>query len=150
MAATPGKSSIPAPCLDERIRLKDGRTLCYAEFGDPEGYPVIYFHGFPGSRLDPWPHHPIFSRQAIRIICPDRPGSGNSTPRPERQLIDYPPDILELANHLELGKFGLLGVSGGGPYAIVCAREIPPEKLGVVGLLAPATPWRIDGQGPEG
>ena len=31
------------------LRLPDGRTLEYAEYGDPGGIPLLYFHGFLGS-----------------------------------------------------------------------------------------------------
>ena len=37
---------------DEVIRLSDGRGLGTAHFGDREGTPVLFFHGFPGSRLE--------------------------------------------------------------------------------------------------
>ena len=33
-------------------RLPDGRRLAYAEWGEPQGTPVFYCHGFPGSRLE--------------------------------------------------------------------------------------------------
>lgn len=145
--------SPPAHLLDQRLTLIDSRTLCYAEFGNASGFPVFYFHGFPGCRLEPWQHHRLLKRLRIRLISPDRPGTGNSTPQPKRRLLDYPSDILELANHLGLGKFGILGVSGGGPYAVTCAKEILANRISVVGLLAPAAPWLIEGQAsqePEG
>lgn len=138
------------PRLDERITLIDRRTLCYAEFGDPDGYPVIAIHGFPGCRLDPWPHHRLLARNHIRLISPDRPGSGHSTFQPSRRVLDFPSDMLELADHLGLGRFGVLGISGGGPYAVACARYIPSDRISVLGLLAPATPWEMDGEGPSG
>ena len=37
---------------DRTIQLSDGRRLGYAEFGDPGGAPVIYFHGWPGPRVE--------------------------------------------------------------------------------------------------
>jgi pimeloyl-ACP methyl ester carboxylesterase len=36
---------------DNILRLSDGRRLGYAEYGDPEGEPIMLFHGTPGSRL---------------------------------------------------------------------------------------------------
>lgn len=141
-------AGVPSPRLDERITLKDGRILCYAEFGDPNGEPVIAFHGFPGCRLEPWPHHRTFVGHSVRLISPDRPGSGNSTFQPDRVVIDYPKDVVELADHLGTEQFGILGISGGAPYAVSCANYLPTERISVVGLLAPAPPWEIDGQGP--
>ena len=36
------------------VRLGDGRTLAYAEWGDPNGSPVIECHGNPGCRVLVW------------------------------------------------------------------------------------------------
>ncbi len=57
----------------------------------------------------------------IRLICPDRPGYGLSTFQPRRRLIDWPRDVFELADHLGIDRFAVMGVSGGGPHAAVCA-----------------------------
>ena len=38
--------------LSQYLRLPDGRTLAYADYGTPEGKPVFYFHGLGGSRLE--------------------------------------------------------------------------------------------------
>jgi pimeloyl-ACP methyl ester carboxylesterase len=71
----------------------------------------------------------------IRLIAPDRPGMGYSNFQPKRCLLDWPDDICVLADALELGNFGILGYSGGGPYALACAYKIP-ERLSAVGVLA--------------
>jgi len=112
---------------DQQIKLKDGRSLGYAEYGAPEGKPTFYFHGFPSSRLD-WP---IFDTDAVaarlnaRIIAVDRPGTGLSDFKRGRKLLDWPNDVIELADALEIDCFAVLGTSGGGPYAAVCALKIP-------------------------
>jgi pimeloyl-ACP methyl ester carboxylesterase len=31
------------------MKLSDGRTLGYAEYGRPDGTPILYFHGTPSS-----------------------------------------------------------------------------------------------------
>jgi pimeloyl-ACP methyl ester carboxylesterase len=108
------------------ITLVDGRRLTYAEHGDPGGTPVFYFHGFPGCRLD-WPLIDPDDRAAgmgIRVIAADRPGMGGSSPRRNRRLTDWPADVTELADALAIGRFAVLGVSGGGPYAAACAHSI--------------------------
>ena len=114
---------------DASLTLSSGLRLCYAEFGDPEGVPTFYFHGWPCSRLHAWTMHEAALKQGIRLICPDRPGLGLSDDHPERQLLDWPPVVEELANHLGWEKFHIIGVSGGGPYALVCAaRGCPPLR----------------------
>lgn len=105
--------------------LSDGRQLGYATYGDPNGQPVIAFHGTPGSRLmlaicD----QPARSRQ-VRLIAPDRPGFGLSDPMPARSYGDFAADVAALADHLGLARFAIAGISGGGPYVAACGALIP-------------------------
>ncbi|MDX1436655.1 MAG: alpha/beta hydrolase, partial [Anaerolineales bacterium] len=110
------------------LALSDGRTLAYCEWGDPEGHPVFYAHGGPGSRLE----GEFFDQKArdygFRLIATDRPGMGRSTFLPGRTLLGYPKDLLELAGSLEIDTFGVLGWSGGGAHTTVCGYAIP-ERL---------------------
>jgi len=124
------------------ITTRDGRSLAYAEYGDPHGTPTLYFHGFPGSRLEARIGHQSAVRDKVRLIATDRPGFGQSDFEPNRTLLDWPQDVTDLADALGLGRFVVLGVSGGGPYAAACAARIP-ERLSAVGIvsgLAPLTP----------
>ena len=100
--------------------LPDGRKLGFAEGGDPKGAPVFYFHGFPGSRLEV----ALLPAKGLRLIGVDRPGYGMSTPRPWRKLADWPADIEALADFLRLEQFGVIGVSGGAPYASSVAHGL--------------------------
>jgi len=113
-----------------------GRSLLGVfECGDPRGKPVFYFHGFPGSRLEVKPADTAARRRGIRMIGIDRPGYGLSSPRPGRRLMDWPDDVLRLADFFGLQRFTILGVSGGGPYAAACAYKIP-GRLHAVGIAA--------------
>ncbi len=115
------------------IRLPDGRTLAYAEYGLPGGKPLFYFHGIPGSRLDPLMlDGNALEKAGIRVIACDRPGMGGSTFQPGRSLSHWPADVLALADCLGLGKFGVFGVSGGAGYVAACARLIPGRLSGAV------------------
>jgi pimeloyl-ACP methyl ester carboxylesterase len=115
------------------ITLSGGRLLGYAEYGDPHGFPVLAFHGWPGSRLQGARYDAAARRSGVRLIAPDRPGVGLSDSQPGRTLRDWPRDVAALADQLELERFAVLGVSGGGPYALACARWIP-ERLHAVGV----------------
>jgi pimeloyl-ACP methyl ester carboxylesterase len=130
------------------IHLPDGRKLAYAEYGDPPGIPVFFFHGFPGSRYDGEYSGQAAAEMGIRLIAPDRPGMGRSDFQPNRHLLDWPADVCRLADSLKLDKFGVLGYSGGGPHALACAYRIP-ERLTTVGVMAgvgPVTePGALDG-----
>jgi len=116
---------MPTHELLETVELSDGRSLSFASFGDPAGRPVFYFHGFPGSRFEPQSNHEAYLKAGIRLLALDRPGIGYSTRKNKRQLLDWPDDVVEVAKILNLEKFSVLGVSGGGPYALACARSIP-------------------------
>src|SRR5512140_2188131 len=102
---------------EQNITLPDGRKLAYAEYGDPDGKPVIYCHGNPGSRLDPkMLDLQLLRKFHVRIIAPDRPGMGGSDFLPGRKISDWPADVTALADGLHLDRFAILGISGGGPY----------------------------------
>lgn len=114
---------------DKHIILPDGRRLAYAEFGKPEGHPVLYFHGSPSSRLEPLlVGDDVWSKLGLRVIAPDRPGVGRSDFQPKRGISDWPKDVVSLADALGLERFSVLGNSGGGIYAVACAVQIP-ERL---------------------
>jgi pimeloyl-ACP methyl ester carboxylesterase len=130
----------------QTIKLRDGRTLGYAEYGAPQGKPIFYFHGFPSSRID-WP---IFDSDAIatrlnaRIIAADRPGTGLSDFKSDRQILDWPDDVIELADALHVDRFAALGISGGGPYAAACAFKIP-QRLTATAIVCGMGPSEAPG-----
>lgn len=111
--------------------LADGRRLAYAEWGDPGGAPVLYCHGFPGSRLEARLGDHAARRLGVRLIAADRPGFGASDPKADRRLCDWPADLAALADSLSLARFCLLGVSGGGPYALASAGPLRDRLSGV-------------------
>lgn len=75
--------------IESQIILPNDRRLAYAEFGKPEGHPVLYFHGAPSSRLEPLLiGDDVLSRYGLRIIVPDRPGMGRSDFQPNRGFSD--------------------------------------------------------------
>jgi pimeloyl-ACP methyl ester carboxylesterase len=124
---------------DRRIRLRDGRWLGFAEYGDPLGIPLFAFHGTPGSRLMVEAAHGPARARGVRVIAPDRPGFGLSNRHVGRQIGDWPQDVAELADALEIPRFGVVGVSGGGPYALACAWRMP-ERLSVVASISGVAP----------
>lgn len=75
------------PTRDESIRLPDGRALAYAEWGDPDGRPVFFLHGMPGSRLL-MPDPNAAAEEHVRVITADRPGMGRSNPQPGHRIAD--------------------------------------------------------------
>jgi pimeloyl-ACP methyl ester carboxylesterase len=126
---------------DKTLQLHDGRTLGYAEYGSSKGKPLFYFHGHPGSRFEARFLAGQAAQVGIRLIGIDRPGMGRSTFKAGRHLLDWPDDVVELADSLHLDRFAIAGFSGGGPYALACAYTIP-RRLTASGIVA--------GVGPSG
>jgi pimeloyl-ACP methyl ester carboxylesterase len=106
-------------------------VLAWAEFGDPEGTPLLYHHGWPGSRLEARFAHETALTLRLRIIAPDRPGYGASTQAPSRTLTDWAADAEQLTDHLRVDRFTVLGISGGAPYALACAAALPVRVIRV-------------------
>ncbi|EPE05600.1 alpha beta hydrolase [Ophiostoma piceae UAMH 11346] len=139
--ATAAATTSAEPRDGQTCTLPDGRTIGFAEYGAPGGHPVLYFHGFPASRLEGSITDKQARRHNVRVLALDRPGYGLSTRVPERTTMDYPDDVLAFAASQNLPRFGILGTSGGGPYALACASKIPASRLTHVGILAGAGPW---------
>jgi pimeloyl-ACP methyl ester carboxylesterase len=127
------------PRVDDRAALPGGRWLAYTEFGDPEGRPVMFFHGTPGYRRNVWATDAELRSVGVRLIAPDRPGVGKSTPQPGRRLLDWPDDVRHLADGLGLERFAVVGFSNGGPHTAACAYTLGPRVSGAA-LVAPMPP----------
>ncbi len=143
---TPTLDSPPADC--KQIRLQDNRLLAYAEYGDPQGKPVVLFHGTPGSRLFHHPDESVALSLGARIIVPDRPGFGLSDFKARRTLMEWPDDVLQLADALNMDRFAVAGMSGGGPYVIACALRIPHRltRAALISSMAPlSAPAAMEG-----
>ena len=124
---------------NHQFHLPDGRRLGYDEHGSPDGKPIFYFHGSPSSRVE----FSLFGDDAllrslnVRLIAVDRPGMGLSDFQPDRRLLDFPNDLLALADHLNIERFAVLAYSLGGIHGLACARAIP-ERLTKVGIVSGA------------
>jgi pimeloyl-ACP methyl ester carboxylesterase len=127
---------------NQTMTLPDGRLLGFAEYGDPRGRPVFFFHGQPGNRLFRHPDEALTASLGVRLVCADRPGYGLSTFQPGRRLVDWPDDVARLADTLGFGEFSVLGFSAGGPYALACAESIP-ERLRGVGVIGGTAPMHL-------
>ena len=111
--------------LSRVIPLPSGIPLAIEEYGAPQGEPVLFFHGWPSAAAQGVLLHTAAADLGIRIIAVSRPGVGASGPQRGRRLVDWPPLVRELAAALGLPRFRVLAISGGGPYALVCAWGLP-------------------------
>jgi len=128
------------------IKLRDGRSLGYAEYGDIGGRPVFHFHGWPGSRLEAELVAEGAARAGVRLIGTDRPGMGLSDFQPGRRILDWPDDVVALADALGIERFAVEGISGGGPYAAACGYKIP-DRLTACSIIAGMGPFELGTEG---
>lgn len=128
----------------EKLQLPDGRWLALARFGAAAGAPVYFFHGFPGSRLQAQLIDDRARDAGLAIVAFDRPGFGASSPAPARTISGIAEDVARLADHLGHVRFGVLGVSCGGPYALATAAALPTRVVHV-GLMGGMGPMDVAG-----
>src|SRR5262245_51960085 len=134
---------VEKPRAEGRFYLPTGRRLGFAEFGDPSGAPVLWFHGTPGGRRQ----FPLLGRRAaeelgLRVVVVGRPGTGLSDPHPYAAVADWAADVAHVADALGAERLGVVGLSGGGPYALACGA-VPPlagrvAAVAVLGGVVPA------------
>jgi pimeloyl-ACP methyl ester carboxylesterase len=129
---------------NETVRLADGRRLGYAHYGAPDGEPFFYFHGHPGSRLEGRFAHEAAAAAGLRVIALDRPGYGLSDFQHGRAITDWPGDVAEAADLLELPRFSVAGASGGGPYALACAARLPGRVIRAA-VISGVGPYQVPG-----
>lgn len=137
-----------------RVLAADGRTLMFAEWGDPDGSPIFALHGSPGSRLFRHYDEGEYSRAGARVITYDRPGYGGSDRHLGRQVVSCVEDVAAIADELGIERFAVTGRSGGGPHALAVAARLPERVTRAACSVSPAphdTPgfdW-ADGMDPE-
>ncbi len=118
---------------DSTVELH-GRQVAYTDIGDPDGTPVLFFHGAPMSRRNLGDQHTEFRAAGLRVLTPDRPGYGGSAPAPGRTLTDWADDMAAFADALGLDRFLVAAHSSGGPYGVVTAALLPERVHGTVVL----------------
>jgi pimeloyl-ACP methyl ester carboxylesterase len=130
-----GGATLRPPRLERTVAVAADRVLGIAEFGPEDGRPILWFHGTPGGRRQ----IPPAARDAAdsigaRIIGVERPGTGASTTHLYPDVRAWADDIAVAADELALDRFGLIGLSGGGPYALACAHELTDRVAAAVVL----------------
>jgi len=106
-----------------------GRRVAVESYGDPRGEPVFFFHGWPSSRWQGELADDSARELGIRFLAIDRPGIGGSDVHIGRTLLDWPPLLAAVADHFQVARFRVLGLSGGGPYALASAWALPDRVI---------------------
>ncbi len=140
---------VERPLVEGTIAV-GGARLGFAEFGDPGGRPVVWMHGTPGARRQLAPLAKGHAATAgVRVIGLERPGVGWSSPQRYQKVVDFADDVERVADALQLERFGVVGLSGGGPYALACAHRLG-ERVAAVGVLGGVAPAVGDEAPPGG
>ena len=136
---------ITPPRFEGTVRVRRDRKLGVAEFGTRGGRAVFWLHGTPGARRQiPEEARRLAAARDLRIIGIDRPGIGLSTAHLYDSVADFVPDLVLVADQLGVERFSTIGLSGGAPYAMAAAAELP-DRVASVGVLGGVVP----GVGPD-
>ncbi|KTG09571.1 alpha/beta hydrolase [Haloprofundus marisrubri] len=127
--------------------MDDQRVVSYAEYGVSDGRPVVFLHGTPGSHLLGALFDDAARRNGVRLIAPDRPGYGRSTPWPGRTLRDTGTFVTAVLDHAGVSSAGAVGFSGGGPHALALAAT-HGGRVESVDIVAGATPPALEANTP--
>ena len=133
-------SDIGVPRVEGSVDLGDGRRLGFAEFGVPDGRSVVWLHGTPGARRQvPIEAREYATAHGLRVVGIDRPGIGSSTPHLYPRIASFAEDLEVVADRLGLGELAVVGLSGGGPYALAAGHGLDRvQAVGVLGGVAPS------------
>jgi len=123
------------------LRLRDGRTVAYAQYGAPDGVVIVNAHGGLSCRLDVASADDAARAAGVRLISPDRPGIGGSDACPGRTILDWAEDVSQLMDLLAVDSFAVMGWSMGGQYAAALAAAMPARvsRLAIVAGALPLT-----------
>ena len=126
--------------INQYIVLKDKRKLGFAEYGNPNEFPIIYCHGSQSSRLEM--HYDIYFaiKNDLRIITIDRPGHGISDFNPSGSILEFGKDVKQLIDHLKIDNFSVVGMSARAPFALGVAY-LYPENINKVSIISGFAPF---------
>lgn len=137
--------NIKRPALEGTVAVRDERRLSFAEYGSTRGPAIVWMHGTPGARRQiPLEARAYAEQHGLRIVGIDRPGIGSSTPYLHPNVLDWTRDLEILLDTLGIDTLRLIGLSGGGPYALAAGAALPDRVHGV-GVLGGVVPT----QGPD-
>jgi pimeloyl-ACP methyl ester carboxylesterase len=130
--------------VDRIVRLLDGRSMSYVQYGDPDGFPIVNAHGGLACRLDVAASDATAKAAGVRLISPDRPGVGRSDPQPGRTIDDWARDVAGLLDLIDVDRFAVMGWSMGGQYAAAVGHALP-HRVTRVAIIAGALPLTDSG-----
>ena len=136
------------------IATGGGRVVEVLDSGPSETGTVLFHTGTPGGLVPYQIGFEAAARRGVRLIQYGRPGYGDSTRQPGRSVADCIPDVVAIADALDVERMFVVGWSGGGPHALACAALLPERVIScaTIASVAPVDAEGLDwlaGMGPE-
>ena len=122
------------PYARHQLKVDDVHELYMDESGAPDGIPVVFVHGGPGSGCE-FNSRCFFSPEKYRIILFDQRGAGRSTPNTE--LTDNTTDHLvsdmnKIREYLGIDKWIVFGGGWGATLSLAYAQKHSETVLGLI------------------
>ncbi|HXW43479.1 MAG TPA: alpha/beta hydrolase [Streptosporangiaceae bacterium] len=127
----------------DHIVLRDGRRLDVRVTGPAGGIPLIFHHGTPGAYTPIRALERSAHARGLRLVTTSRPGYGDSTRQPGRDVADVVADTAEVLAAVGADRCLVAGWSGGGPHALACAARLGAAAAALV--IAGVAPYAADG-----
>ncbi len=130
------RNLFPEPKSRKQHRLQRGalHSVFVEESGSPEGLPLLFVHGGPGTGSDPL-HARLADAERFRLIQFDQRGCGRSEPLgelKENTLQDLISDMEAIREELQIDKWMLFGHGWGATLAVAYAQQHPDRVSGMV------------------
>ncbi|MEA4907889.1 MAG: alpha/beta hydrolase [Anaerolineaceae bacterium] len=112
--------------MQSTLTFQNDQRLAYAQYGDPQGFPILIQHGLIASIED----SSLFDRllqAGARLICIARPGYGASSPYRLNSFAHWADLVGLLIQELQLSQFDVLGMSSGAPYGYAIGCQFPHQ-----------------------
>ena len=113
---------------------RDGHSIYYEQCGTPDGIPVMFVHGGPGSGCAP-AHRRLFDPKRYHVILIDQRGSGRTTPfasikdNTTQHLIQ---DMDDIRRAVGVSQHFLFGGSWGSTLSLAYGIRYPENCLGFI------------------
>lgn len=122
------------PYRSDHLSVTNTHQIYFEECGNPNGHPIIFLHGGPGSGSNPSQRR-FFDPTHYRIILLDQRGCGRS--KPLGAVIDNNTDTLvedldKLRKHLNIDSWIVFGGSWGSTLALAYAIRYAENIKGLI------------------
>lgn len=130
--------------ISDRLTLPDGRRLDVQVSGPPNGLPLIFHHGTPGSVVQAGAVARAVHARGLRLVTTSRPGYGESSRQPARTVADVGADTAAVLDSMQVRRCVVAGWSGGGPHALACGARLA-DRVAAVAVIAGVAPYPAEG-----